>query len=77
MDEFTVIPALDLKGDAVVHAKSGNRADYRPIESPYGAADYLFAIARGLLSYTASPSLDIAIFTPSPASAIISSWSAG
>ena len=34
MDEFTVIPALDLKGDAVVHAKSGNRADYRPIESP-------------------------------------------
>ena len=50
MDEFTVIPALDLKGDAVVHAKSGNRADYRPIESPYGAADDPFAIARGLLT---------------------------
>ena len=60
MDEFTVIPALDLKGDAVVHAKSGNRADYRPIESPYGAADDPFAIARGLLSHTASPSLYIA-----------------
>jgi phosphoribosylformimino-5-aminoimidazole carboxamide ribotide isomerase len=60
MDEFTVIPALDLKGDAVVHAKSGKRADYRPIESPYGAADDPFAIARGLLSHTASPSLYIA-----------------
>src|SRR6185295_1399 len=60
MDEFTVIPALDLKGDAVVHAKSGNRADYWPIESPYGAADDPFAIARGLLSHTASPSLYIA-----------------
>ncbi len=60
MDEFTVIPALDLKGDAVVHAKSGNRADYRPIESPYGAAGDPFAIARGLLSHTASPSLYIA-----------------
>ena len=60
MDEFTVIPALDLKGDAVVHAKSGNRADYRPNESPYGAADDPFAIARGLLSHTASPSLYIA-----------------
>ena len=60
MDEFTVIPALDLKGDAVVHAKSGNRADYRPIESPYGAADDPFAIARGLLRHTASPSLYIA-----------------
>jgi HisA/HisF family protein len=60
MDEFTVIPALDLKGDTVVHAKSGNRADYRPIESPYGAAGDPFAIARGLLSHTASPSLYIA-----------------
>jgi HisA/HisF family protein len=59
-NEFTVIPALDLKGDEVVHAKSGNRADYRPIESPYGAAGDPFAIARGLLSHTASPSLYIA-----------------
>ena len=60
MDEFTVIPALDLKGDAVVHAKAGDRAVYRPIESPFGAADDPFAIARGLLSHTASPSLYIA-----------------
>ncbi|MGZ8416348.1 MAG: HisA/HisF-related TIM barrel protein [Methyloceanibacter sp.] len=60
MGEFTIIPALDLKGDAVVHAKAGNRADYRPIESPFGAASDPFAIARGLLGLTASPSLYIA-----------------
>ena len=60
MGEFTIIPALDLKGDAVVHAKAGDRAVYRPIESPFGAADDPFAIARGLLSHTASPSLYIA-----------------
>ena len=60
MGEFMIIPALDLKGDAVVHAKAGNRTAYRPIESPFGAADDPFAIARGLLDHTASPSLYIA-----------------
>jgi HisA/HisF family protein len=59
-NDFTVIPALDLKGDEVVHAKSGNRVDYRPIESMYGAAGDPLAIARGLLSHTASPSLYVA-----------------
>jgi HisA/HisF family protein len=59
-NDFTVIPALDLKGDEVVHAKSGNRVDYRPIESPYGAAGDPLAIARGLLSHTTSPSLYVA-----------------
>src|SRR5262245_37906318 len=57
---FSVIPALDLKGDAVVLAKAGNRASYRPVESPFGAANDPFAIARGLLSFTASPSLYVA-----------------
>jgi phosphoribosylformimino-5-aminoimidazole carboxamide ribotide isomerase len=60
MGEFTVIPALDLKGDAVVHAKAGNRADYRPVASPFGPAQDPFAIARGLLDVTSSPSLYIA-----------------
>lgn len=58
--DFAVIPALDLKGDAVVHAKAGNRADYRPITSPFGVADNPVAIARGLLDVTASASLYIA-----------------
>lgn len=58
--EFAVIPALDLKGGAVVHARKGNRADYRPIASPFGAADDPGAIARGLLTVTASSTLYIA-----------------
>ena len=36
MSNFTVIPALDLKGGVVVHAVAGDRADYRPIASPFG-----------------------------------------
>ncbi len=60
MADFAVIPALDLKDGAVVHAKAGNRASYRPIASPFGAADDPVAIARGLLAITGSPSLYIA-----------------
>lgn len=60
MSNFTVIPALDLKGGAVVHAVAGNRADYRPIASPFGTADDPAAIARGLLAITGSPFLYIA-----------------
>jgi phosphoribosylformimino-5-aminoimidazole carboxamide ribotide isomerase len=60
MSDFTIIPALDLKDGAVVHAKAGNRADYRPIESPFGPASDPFAIARGLLAQTFSPSLYVA-----------------
>lgn len=58
--EFTVIPALDLKDGSVVHAKAGNRLDYRPIESPFGAAGEPVAIARGLLAASNSPILYIA-----------------
>jgi phosphoribosylformimino-5-aminoimidazole carboxamide ribotide isomerase len=60
MSDFAVIPALDLNGGVVVHAKAGLRADYRPIVSPFGAADDPVAIARGLLSVTGSPFLYIA-----------------
>ncbi len=60
MGDFAVIPALDLKDGAVVHAKAGNRADYRPIASPFGAADDPVAIARRLLAVTGSSSLYIA-----------------
>ena len=44
----------------MVHAKAGNRADYGPVESPFGAADDPVAIARGLLAATGSPLLYIA-----------------
>lgn len=60
MGDFAVIPALDLKDGTVVHAKAGDRADYRPIASPFGAADDPMAIARRLLAVTGSPSLYIA-----------------
>jgi phosphoribosylformimino-5-aminoimidazole carboxamide ribotide isomerase len=60
MGDFAVIPALDLMNGAVVHAKAGDRAEYRPIESPFGTADDPVAIARGLLAVTGSPSLYIA-----------------
>ncbi len=58
--DFTIIPALDLQGGVVVHASGGDRASYRPIETPFGAADDPFAIARGLLALTQSPCLYIA-----------------
>lgn len=60
MSEFAVIPALDLKGGLVVHARAGNRTDYRPIETPHGPASDPLAIARGLLAVAQSPVLYIA-----------------
>jgi len=60
MTNFTVIPALDLKGGMVVYAVGGDRAAYSPIASPFGAADDPAAIARGLLATTGSPDLYIA-----------------
>jgi phosphoribosylformimino-5-aminoimidazole carboxamide ribotide isomerase len=60
MSEFAVIPALDLQGGAVVHARQGDRASYRPIASPFGAADDAVAIARGLLQATGSSVLYVA-----------------
>ena len=59
-NDFTVIPALDLKDGVVVHAKAGPRAEYRPLESPFGQAGDPVAIARGLLAVTGSPVLYIA-----------------
>ena len=58
--DFTIIPTLDLKDGIVVHAKAGDRAEYRPISSPFGAADDPVAIARGLLDVTGSTSIYIA-----------------
>ncbi len=58
--DFTVIPALDLKGGGVVQARGGDRINYQPIETPLGRADDPFAIARGLLALTQSPSLYVA-----------------
>ena len=60
MNDFAVIPAIDLKGGAVVHASGGMRATYRPIETPLGSAADAIAIARALLAVSEAPALYIA-----------------
>jgi HisA/HisF family protein len=60
MQDFAVIPVIDLKGGNVVHALAGKRADYRPLETPFGPPDDPVAIARALLGVTGSPVLYVA-----------------
>ena len=45
-----VIPVLDLKGGIVVHARMGQRSQYRPIETPLSSSSHPVDVARGLLS---------------------------
>jgi phosphoribosylformimino-5-aminoimidazole carboxamide ribotide isomerase len=45
-----VIPVLDLKGGTVVHARMGQREQYRPIETPLSSTSSPIDVARGLLS---------------------------
>jgi phosphoribosylformimino-5-aminoimidazole carboxamide ribotide isomerase len=45
-----VIPVLDLKDGAVVHARMGQRDRYRPIETPLSSTSDPIDVARGLLS---------------------------
>src|SRR6476646_6037010 len=59
-EDFALIPVIDLKDGGVVHARAGKRADYRPLETPFGLADDPVAIARALLAVTDSPILYVA-----------------
>jgi len=45
-----VIPVLDLKDGAVVHARMGRRAQYRPIKTPLATTSHPIDVAQGLLS---------------------------
>jgi phosphoribosylformimino-5-aminoimidazole carboxamide ribotide isomerase len=45
-----VIPVIDLKGGAVVHARMGQRALYRPIETPLARGSNPVDVVGGLLS---------------------------
>jgi len=60
MQDFAVIPVIDLKGGLVVHARAGARAEYPPIETKLGAPHDPIGIARALLAITASPTLYVA-----------------
>jgi HisA/HisF family protein len=45
-----VIPVLDLKDGAVVHARLGRRSQYRPIETPLSVTSTPVDVVHGLLS---------------------------
>ena len=60
MTDFAIVPAIDLKGGSVVHASGGDRAAYRPIETPLGPSDDAIAIARALVAVSGAPALYIA-----------------
>lgn len=45
-----LIPVIDLKGGMVVHARRGDRANYRPIETPLSPTARPLDVARGLLA---------------------------
>ncbi|MEJ2376167.1 MAG: HisA/HisF-related TIM barrel protein [Pseudolabrys sp.] len=45
-----VIPVIDLKGGTVVHARLGQRALYRPIETPLARGSAPLDVVAGLLS---------------------------
>lgn len=60
MNDFAIIPAIDLKDGAVVHGSGGERAAYRPIETPLGAAGDALAIARALLAVSRARTLYVA-----------------
>jgi HisA/HisF family protein len=60
MEEFTILPVLDLKGGAVVRARAGDRQNYRPIETrlardsdPASVLDGLLALAPFTAVYIA------------------------
>jgi phosphoribosylformimino-5-aminoimidazole carboxamide ribotide isomerase len=45
-----VIPVIDLMGGEVVRAQMGDRASYRPLESPLSPTTNAVAVVRGLLT---------------------------
>ena len=55
-----LIPVIDLMGGAVVHARRGARAAYRPIETPLSASAAPQDVAEGLLALGAFRTLYIA-----------------
>jgi phosphoribosylformimino-5-aminoimidazole carboxamide ribotide isomerase len=54
------IPVIDLMGGQVVRAHLGDRASYRPIESPLSPTSDALDVVRGLLSVYPFPTLYVA-----------------
>ncbi len=55
-----VIPVIDLRGGAVVAARRGDRARYRPLETPLAASADPVTVALGLRSLYPFPTLYVA-----------------
>jgi phosphoribosylformimino-5-aminoimidazole carboxamide ribotide isomerase len=55
-----VVPVVDLKGGIVVHARKGERANYRPIQTPLAQGSRPADVVAGLLSLHAFTTLYIA-----------------
>jgi phosphoribosylformimino-5-aminoimidazole carboxamide ribotide isomerase len=55
-----VIPVIDLMGGEVVRARMGDRASYRPLESPLSPTSDPVAVVRGLLAVYPFPTLYVA-----------------
>src|SRR5262245_32482532 len=45
-----IVPVIDLKGGVVVRARRGDRATYRPIETPLAATSDPLDVVAGILS---------------------------
>ena len=57
---FEIIPVIDLRQGEVVHARMGQRANYRPISSTLCQGSTPEAVVGGLLGLSAFPTLYIA-----------------
>ncbi|MCQ0987651.1 HisA/HisF-related TIM barrel protein [Jiella marina] len=55
-----IIPVLDIKGGVVVRGMMGDRANYRPIETPLAASSEPVAVAEGLMALHEFPAIYIA-----------------
>jgi phosphoribosylformimino-5-aminoimidazole carboxamide ribotide isomerase len=54
------IPVIDLMGGEVVRARMGDRASYRPLESPLSSTSDAVAVVQGLLAVYPFPTLYVA-----------------
>ncbi len=59
-EPFLIIPVLDLKGGHVVHGRAGDRASYRPIQSPLVSGSEPEAVLDALLALAPFSSVYIA-----------------
>src|SRR5215470_14430248 len=57
---FAIIPVLDLKDGSVVHARAGDRANYRPIVTPLAAGSAPADVLAGLMALARFPAAYIA-----------------